>query len=915
MTAPDDDFAAFLIAEFDTRFDQLMQFSAGRDEDDALFSNLSAALMKAGHGDHVAKRVSALAARSTEHFARIAERDAANADPANSERLLADFDARFDELMSTGSYPGGNGAYDADADALIKAGFSDHVAARKAEFQAGLDRKLHAAMDVTRPESAEVDASNGLKSIPAEVRLAVSDAEDGALAVSEAALNKLVDRVNREIAVNGRTSAALDKLCVCVLERAQVRAWAVRPHDALADLDLFEECRDELTDFDKFRHQSNALQIRVGLFTQVASPLYNIDKAEKAHTELVQIFAPSEVANLGLLVGSLAPGWTPVTTELKLATSRDDYAKMIECSLKLREVFEAKGQVGGVYRAQLMAATGYIGDGRFAEAEPHARAAFEHFSDSGPPGLMANSALALALAGRREEDWPFAEMAVALAEEQTRKQANLFDQQRFLIEKMRIFDEALRLAIALMPDSADGDAQANVVLRAWQIGERAKSFSLRQAMTQGGWQDALDPENARRIEQLDGLLEVFARQDGLEGGATKQLNAKQAERTQLFQQMLHKKPDAVAPLAPPELDLNAVLGGLPQSVGVISWYWLKEPDHWKLNIFHCGADRVPRHVFTKWTHDEVDKLSTNQQALGSENPLQIKSTYLAEIATMIFPEPVLDAMAGCDTLLITPHRHLQQMPVHATTLPASGPGGKSTFLIERFAVQILPSLALRFPPSGQNDGPHHILALGCEKDGAGNRALPDVPKQIQAIAELWKTGGHAVSDHCLSSIQGLDGEISLTNWRDFDIIHLACHGQFFPDRPFEASLYLGKDAVRADEFFKIKLKSEVICLSACDVGQRSDQLNDLKLVSDEWLGLALPLFQAGARNLLTSLWRADAEHARVFMTDFHQSMSKGLSPAHAHRQACLRQIENRSVFGFWVNWQLAGFPVQIIVDV
>jgi CHAT domain-containing protein len=79
-------------------------------------------------------------------------------------------------------------------------------------------------------------------------------------------------------------------------------------------------------------------------------------------------------------------------------------------------------------------------------------------------------------------------------------------------------------------------------------------------------------------------------------------------------------------------------------------------------------------------------------------------------------------------------------------------------------------------------------------------------------------------------------------------------------------------------------------------------------VSDEWLGLALPLFQAGTRSLLVSLWQADSATARAFMQDFHQAIATGLSPAAAHQRACQAQIRNRRSFGFWANWQLAGFP-------
>jgi CHAT domain-containing protein len=150
--------------------------------------------------------------------------------------------------------------------------------------------------------------------------------------------------------------------------------------------------------------------------------------------------------------------------------------------------------------------------------------------------------------------------------------------------------------------------------------------------------------------------------------------------------------------------------------------------------------------------------------------------------------------------------------------------------------------------------------------------------------------------------------VPLRQWSDFDVIHLACHGSFIAGSPLDATLYLGSEALRASEFFGLRLRSEVVCLSACDVGQQSETLDGLTLVSDEWLGLALPLFQAGTRSLLVSLWRANSEIARTFMQHFHEALAHGLDPARAHQRACLARIRERSRFGFWANWQLAGFP-------
>ena len=163
-----------------------------------------------------------------------------------------------------------------------------------------------------------------------------------------------------------------------------------------------------------------------------------------------------------------------------------------------------------------------------------------------------------------------------------------------------------------------------------------------------------------------------------------------------------------------------------------------------------------------------------------------------------------------------------------------------------------------------------------------------------------------MQQHVLSPDEGFSARAPLADWPRFDVIHLACHGSFVPESPLDASLYLGNEALRASELFGVDLKAEVVCMSACDVGRHGEQIDGVALVSDEWLGLAMPLFQAGARHVLTSLWAAQSAVACAFMQGFHAALAAGKTPAQAHRQASLSQLHCR--FGFWANWQLAGFP-------
>jgi CHAT domain-containing protein len=518
--------------------------------------------------------------------------------------------------------------------------------------------------------------------------------------------------------------------------------------------------------------------------------------------------------------------------------------------------------------------------------------------------------MALARAHGWARGWPLAEEALTLIEQLTRRQRSLFDQQRYLVEKLQVYEYALGLALDAIAASPSPAAREWAILRAWQVAERAKSFSLRQAMTQGGWLEAIDPDCAAELATLDQRLEAIEAQAERSEAAAQRQAELIAQHQQVLQTAMHRSPMLKQTAAAPELDLASVLHQLPAGVGVVSWYWLARSESCSLHIFHAGADRRPHHIQSEFTSDEVSALNqAKRECVGPIRPFRIQQILPAALGDKVFPPALLEQVDTCHTLLLTPHRYLRQVPLHAAELTArESTETKTERLIERFAVQVLPTLALPFPPHTSRKKKSNVFLMGCHVDGFHHEALDDVPLELQNLAAIWRSAGHDVHDYALPPSGRLAQHVTLPQWSDFDVIHLACHGSFMPGSPLDATLYLGSEALRASEFFGLRLRSDVVCLSACDVGQQGDTLDGLTLVSDEWLGLALPLFQAGARSLLVSLWRADSKRARIFMQHFHEALAQGLDPARAHQKACLAEIGERRPYGFWANWQLAGFP-------
>ena len=241
------------------------------------------------------------------------------------------------------------------------------------------------------------------------------------------------------------------------------------------------------------------------------------------------------------------------------------------------------------------------------------------------------------------------------------------------------------------------------------------------------------------------------------------------------------------------------------------------------------------------------------------------------------------------------------LPLHAVPLT------EQKRLIDICPVQYIPTLAL-LPVSRARKPADKVLLMGCEQDGFGSRPLKQVPQELDNLGQVWSKTKARKTEKCLLESNDSPEQcgVPLTRWVEFDVLHLACHGDFPEDRPFDANLRLGKDAVRMSEFFGVRLNASLVSLSACSLARQTRQHSGIKLVGDEWVGLYLPLFFAGARGLLASLWDAYSEEAATFMGEMHHALSEGDGLAQAFQKATLRLYGKPEPS--WANWYLVGFP-------
>jgi len=134
----------------------------------------------------------------------------------------------------------------------------------------------------------------------------------------------------------------------------------------------------------------------------------------------------------------------------------------------------------------------------------------------------------------------------------------------------------------------------------------------------------------------------------------------------------------------------------------------------------------------------------------------------------------------------------------------------------------------------------------------------------------------------------------------FDLIHLACHGQFQADNPMFSSLHLADGWVTVRDVCARRLNAQLVTLSACETG-----LNKIS-AGDEILGLARGFLSAGARSLLLSLWTVNDAATTRLMTDFYANLQRGETIAASLRVAQTNLIKRGEHPYFWSPFLVIG---------
>ena len=165
----------------------------------------------------------------------------------------------------------------------------------------------------------------------------------------------------------------------------------------------------------------------------------------------------------------------------------------------------------------------------------------------------------------------------------------------------------------------------------------------------------------------------------------------------------------------------------------------------------------------------------------------------------------------------------------------------------------------------------------------------------------------ALSGAAATRERALDASVS-----DYKIIHFATHGLINEQRPELSGIVLSQvdqngqnrnGVVRLQDIYAMNLSADAVILSACNTGIGKE------VKGEGLLSLNNAFLQAGAKSVVSSLWKVDDYAAQELMKNFYQELSSGtVTTSEALRRAQIKMQHNpryKSPF-YWAAFKLEG---------
>jgi CHAT domain-containing protein/Tfp pilus assembly protein PilF len=256
-------------------------------------------------------------------------------------------------------------------------------------------------------------------------------------------------------------------------------------------------------------------------------------------------------------------------------------------------------------------------------------------------------------------------------------------------------------------------------------------------------------------------------------------------------------------------------------------------------------------------------------------------------------QPVESFIEDKRYLGIVPHGHLHYISFSSLK-------NEQSYLIEKHPLFYSPSASVMqftFKEVAKRSRDIKVLAIGNPDLGDFNYDLPLAEMEANAIKwDFPEVEVYTRENATESLLQAHIGE--------YQIIHIASHGEFDSVNPLFSSLKLRRSATEdgnfeMNEVFGLEINADIVTLSACQTG-----LGDI-VGGDELVGLNRAFIYAGTRSILSSLWRVSDISTAVLIKHFYRNYGSG-NKAESLRKAQLLVKRLYPHPSYWAGFNLTG---------
>ena len=231
-------------------------------------------------------------------------------------------------------------------------------------------------------------------------------------------------------------------------------------------------------------------------------------------------------------------------------------------------------------------------------------------------------------------------------------------------------------------------------------------------------------------------------------------------------------------------------------------------------------------------------------------------------------------------------------------LPFEALQNNGRYLLEDYAIAYAPSATvLKQCMDKERHNRSSVLALGNPNLQNPAFRLVNAEEEVQALSDLFQKAdvltGDAANERAVKERAG-----------QYDVLHIACHGELNLDDPMLSSLRLSPDGandgyLHAGEVFDLDLTASLVVLSACNTG-----LGELH-AGNELMGLTRSFLYAGAPSIVASLWTVDDRSTAYLMREFYKNLAT-MNKADALQQAKLATMRQYPNPFHWAAFCLQG---------